>query len=477
MTASPASSGEPAGLAEAAAAIRAGRVSSVELTQAALARAEALQPSLNAFIAIETEAAVAAARAADEAIAAGRPLGPLHGVPLAHKDMYDRAGQVTGCGSAISAGHVATSTSTAIARLEAAGALSIGRLNMSEFAMGPTGHNAHHGRACNPADPERITGGSSSGSGAAVGAGIVRAALGSDTGGSIRLPAACCGVVGIKPTQGRVSRHGAMPLSFSQDCVGPLAASMADAWLVLRLIAGPDGLDPTCAEAAPLAALRDDLSDLRIGIGEGPFAEGLAPEVAAAVDDAARALSPLAASVAPVGMPDLSSVAELANVVAMAEAAAVHFDWLRDRPQDYGPQPRMRLAQALAIPAPLYVRALQIRAVMLAEFVETVFSRCDVLVVPAMPFLPPLSAEVDVGDDPRMNAVVSAMTSFTRPFSYLGLPVVTLPGGRSAGGLPVGLQVVAAPWREDLAAAVAARLEAALALDSFARPLPLRPAA
>jgi aspartyl-tRNA(Asn)/glutamyl-tRNA(Gln) amidotransferase subunit A len=477
MTAAAVAPGEPAGLAEAAAAIRERRISSVELTQAALARAQALQPGLNAFIAIEGEAALAAAQAADEAVAAGRPLGPLHGVPLAHKDMYDRAGRITGCGSAIRAGHVATATSTAMARLEAAGALTIGRLNMSEFAMGPTGHNAHHGRACNPADPERITGGSSSGSGAAVGAGIVGAALGSDTGGSIRLPAACCGVVGIKATQGRVSRHGAMPLSFSQDCVGPLAASVADAWLVLRLIAGPDGLDPTCMDAAPLGALREDLSDLRIGIGRGMFAEGLAPEVAAAVADAAHALSPLVATVAPVGMPDLAAIAELANVVAMSEAAAVHFDWLRDRPQDYGPQPRMRLAQALAIPAPLYVRALQIRAVMLSEFIDAVFSRCDVLVVPAMPFLPPLSSEVDVGDDPRMNAVVSAMTSFTRPFSYLGLPVVTLPGGRSAGGLPVGLQIVAAPWREDLAASVAARLETALALGSFARPLPLRPAA
>ncbi len=477
MTRLSAAGGEPLGLAEAAAAIRERRITSVELTQAALARAEALQPTLNAFIAIEADAALAAAASADAAVAAGRPLSALHGVPLAHKDMYDRAGRITGCGSAIRAGNVATATSTVMARLAAAGAISIGRLNMSEFAMGPTGHNAHHGRARNPADPDRITGGSSSGSGAAVGAGIVRAALGSDTGGSIRLPAACCGIVGIKPTQGRVSRHGVMPLSFSQDCVGPLAASVADAWMVLRLIAGPDGLDPTCEDAASLGPIGEDVSNLRIGIGEGPFAEGLSPEVAAAVADAARALSPQTASVVPVGMPDLSAVAELANVVAMSEAAAVHFDWLRDRPQAYGPQPRMRLAQALAIPAPLYVRALQIRAVLLAEFVETVFSRCDVLVVPAMPFLPPLSADVDVGDDPRMNAVVSAKTSFTRPFSYLGLPAVTLPGGRSAGGLPIGLQIVAAPWREDLAAAVAARLETTLALGSFARPMDLQPAA
>lgn len=228
----------PTTLKEAAEAILAGRITSVEMTTAALARAKSSHERLNAFIEIEEGPVLEAARAADVALAAGRTVGPLHGVPLAHKDMYDRAGFVTGCGSKIRKGHVATSTSTVMQRLQAAGALSIGRLNMSEFAMGPTGHNFHHGRALNPIDAARITGGSSSGSGSAVGGGVVLAALGSDTGGSIRLPAACCGTVGIKPTQGRVSRHGAMPLSFSQDCVGPLARSVADAYLLLQLIAG-----------------------------------------------------------------------------------------------------------------------------------------------------------------------------------------------------------------------------------------------
>ncbi|MBO9134709.1 MULTISPECIES: amidase [Rhizobium] len=467
----------PTTLKEAAEAILAGRITSVEMTTAALARAKSSHERLNAFIEIEEGPVLEAARAADVALAAGRTVGPLHGVPLAHKDMYDRAGFVTGCGSKIRKGHVATSTSTVMQRLQAAGALSIGRLNMSEFAMGPTGHNFHHGRALNPIDAARITGGSSSGSGSAVGGGVVLAALGSDTGGSIRLPAACCGTVGIKPTQGRVSRHGAMPLSFSQDCVGPLARSVADAYLLLQLIAGPDGHDTTCMDADKPGALLSDLSSLRIGIAGGPFADGLESDVAGGMETAIRALSPDVAGIAAAPLPDLSAIAELANAVAMAEAGTVHFDWMRERPEDYGPQIRMRLSQSLAIPAPIYLRALQMRSVMLREFLETTFAGIDVLIAPTMPFIPPLSSEVDVGTSPTMNAVVSAMTAFTRPFSYLGLPVVTVPVSMSAGGLPIALQIVARPWREDLAASVALRLERAVGLTAFTDPSLARPAA
>mgnify|MGYP000600811085 CR=1 FL=1 len=183
--------------------------------------------------------------------------------------------------------------------------------------------------------------------------------------------------------------------------------------------------------------------------------------------DAIKALEPATSTVAAIGMADFDAVAELANVVAMAEAGAVHFDWLRDRPDDYGPQVGMRLAQALAMPAPIYIRALQIRAVMLRQVLDSVFVDCDVLVVPAMPFLPPMAADVDVGAGAKMNSVVSDMTRFTRLFSYLGLPVVTLPAARSRDGLPVGVQIVAAPWREDLAASVAAHLEQVLALGPF----------
>ncbi|HWU64424.1 MAG TPA: amidase [Ensifer sp.] len=457
----------PTSLQQAASLIRNGQVSSVALTQAAIERAKAAQPRLNAFIAIEEDAAMAAAEAADRWQAQGRPLGPLHGVPLAHKDMYDRKGMVTACGSKIRAAHVATATSTVMQRLEAAGAVSIGRLNMSEFAMGPTGHNAHHGRARNPVDPERITGGSSSGSGAAVGAGVVLAALGSDTGGSIRLPAACCGVAGIKPTQGRVSRHGVMPLSFSQDCVGPLGAHVEDAYRLLQVVSGADPHDPTCERLSPPGDLVDDLTAIRIGRLGGLFETDVETVVADGLASALEALEPHVASIGGARHSDLSAVAELANVVAMAEAGAVHFDWMRERPEDYGPQIRMRLSQSLAMPAPIYIRALQTRSLMLAEFLETAFAAADVLVSPVMPFVPPRSADVDIGASPQMNRVVSAMTAFTRPFSYLGLPVVTLPVAISLEGLPIGIQIIGRPWREQQIASVARRLERELSLKPF----------
>jgi aspartyl-tRNA(Asn)/glutamyl-tRNA(Gln) amidotransferase subunit A len=466
---------DPATLSEAANLVRSGKVSSVDLTLAALDRAEATHARLNAFIEIDRDGALTAARAADKAVAEGRPLGPLHGVPLAHKDMYDHAGKITGCGSKIRAGHVATANASVIDRLQAAGTFSIGRLNMSEFAMGPTGHNHHHGRAINPIDSARITGGSSSGSGAAVGGGVVLAALGSDTGGSIRLPSACCGVVGIKPTQGRVPRTGVMPLSFSQDCVGPLARTVEDAFTILKVISGPDGKDGTCVDAG-LSPLSEDVSAIRIGLGGGMFLDGLTAEVAAAMDETIAALGPHVSSVSDIAMPDFGGIAELANVVAMSEAAAVHFDWMRDRPDDYGPQLQSRLAQALAVPAPIYLRAQQIRARMLEEFLQGAFAACDAIVVPAMPFVAPLDAEVNVGAGPRMNAVLAGMTVFTRPFSFLGLPVVTLPV-KNSNGLPVAIQIVARPWREDIAASVARKLETVLAVGRFHPLETIRPAA
>ncbi len=230
-------------LRDAAAAPPRGRVRAEALTEACLDRIERLQPKLNCFIRVTAEAARERARAADMAVKAGRPLGLLHGVPLAHKDMFYRAGEVCSCGSKIRADFAPDHTATVLTRLDAAGAAELGRLNMAEFAMGPTGHNEHFGRCRNPWNPDYITGGSSSGSGAAVAAGLVFGALGSDTGGSVRLPAAACGVAGIKPTLGRVSRHGAMPLSHSLDCIGVLARSVGDCARLLSVIAGADPHD------------------------------------------------------------------------------------------------------------------------------------------------------------------------------------------------------------------------------------------
>lgn len=454
-------------LDELAKAIRSGAASSFELTQDAIKKAKNSQSLINAFIAIEEPEALEAAKAADKARHSGQPLGPLHGIPLAHKDMFDRKGMVTGCGSRIRKDHVAQKTSTVMERLERAGAISIGRLNMSEFALGPTGDNAHFGRARNPVDPDLITGGSSSGSGAAVSAGIVPAALGSDTGGSIRLPAACCGTVGIKPTQGRVSRFGAMPLSFSQDCVGPLARTVDDAYQILQCISGPDGKDPSCAAIDKPANLTNEISDLRVGSPGGFFENGIDHEVALGVETALKAVEPFVAKVATAKLPDISEVPELANIVAIAEAGTFHYDWMRDRADDYGPQVRMRLSQSMAIPSPVYLRALQKRAVMLGAFLAVAFKEADVLIVPAMPFPAPLSADVDVGASPEMNRIVSAITRFTRPFSFLGLPVVTIPVAHSGKGLPIAIQIVGKPWEEQKICSLARTLQKVLALKPF----------
>ncbi|WP_075214265.1 amidase [Mongoliimonas terrestris] len=437
-------------LTEVATALRDRTVSSVELTSALLDRIAAWNGVVNAFVAVEAETALAAAKAADAARAAGQPIGPLAGIPLAHKDMYDRAGVVTGCGSRIRAGHVATETATVMARLEAAGALHLGRLNMSEFALGPTGLNAHHGRACNPWDPAVVTGGSSSGSGAAVAAGLAYGALGSDTGGSIRLPSAICGIAGLKPTQGRVSRHGVMPLSFSQDCVGPMAPTVEDVALLYGVIAGADPKDPT-ASTRPVTVpkVRSRLDGVRIGLSDwtGADFDGL---TASAHADARRILEGLGATVVSVEMPDPMALGELSNVVAMTEAAAIHMDWLSTRPEDYGDQVRARLRQGLTVPAALYLRAIQMRTVLVGRIVEEVFGRCDVVMLPVLPFVPPTSAEMD-GDPaggaavPRMVAV---MARFTRPISYLGLPGLSVPIGRSHGNLPIGMQLVGRPFDE-----------------------------
>ena len=236
-------------LKDLAAAIRRRKVSSVEITKALLARIDQWQPALNAFARVEAEDALKAAKAADRALGAGKAKGPLHGVPVAHKDMYYSKGKLAECGSKIRKGWIAPATSTAVERLEAAGSFRLGALNMVEFAYGPTGHNVHTDNVRNPWDASRITGGSSSGSGSAVGARLVPMALGSDTGGSIRMPAHFCGTSGFKPTNGRVSRANAMPLSFTLDTVGPLAQTAEDCAIVLSVIAGPDPLDPTTALA------------------------------------------------------------------------------------------------------------------------------------------------------------------------------------------------------------------------------------
>ena len=440
-------------LAEVAEAIATRRLSSEEVTRACLERAERLQPTLNAFIALEGDAALAAARAADAALAAGGPCGPLHGVPLAHKDMVYRAGRVCSCGSAIRRDWRPEHTATVLERLDAAGALELGRLNMAEFALGPTGHNAHYGHCHNPWHPAHVTGGSSSGSGAAVAARVVYGALGSDTGGSVRIPSAFCGLVGLKPTQGRVSRHGLMPLSFSLDQGGPLARTARDCARLARVIAGADPHDPTAA-AVPVpdyeAGLERSVRGLRVGVPAAYFEDGAAPEVLAALAAAREVLRGLGCTLHPLELPESGRLTELANVIQSAEGAAVHRRWLAERPDDYAPQIRARLRPGLLIPATRYLDALALRGVLAEQTAREVFSRVDVLHVPTVPFPAPTIADTDVDASPGFRELLGRVARCTRPFNFLGLPALSVPMGFSGAGLPLGFQLVGRPFGEGL---------------------------
>ncbi len=441
-------------LTETVAAIRRKEVSSVEVTRACLARIEALQPALNCFISLQAEAALQAATEADRRLASGDELGALHGVPLAHKDMFYRAGRVSACGSRILADFVPEVTSTALARLDRAGALDIARLNMVEFALGTTGHNEITGAVRNPWNPAHVTGGSSSGPGAAVAARLVYGALGSDTGGSIRLPAAACGLVGVKPTFGRVSRHGAMPLSFTLDTVGPLARGVADAALILQTIAGPDPNDPTTgSEPVPdyLSDLEAGVRGLRIATPENYFYDPVDAEVAALARASLEVFAALGAEIVPVEMP--ASI-ELGNPLTMlilaVEGVAFHGRWLEERRADYGRQTLGRLLPGLLYPAKRYVEALNLRRKVVDELREAVFERADVLHTPVWPFPLPTIEESDLAANPGFTEFIAATGHCSRPVNYAGLPGVSVPAGFTANGLPSAFQLVGRPFDEAL---------------------------
>ncbi|MCH6588831.1 MAG: amidase, partial [Proteobacteria bacterium] len=441
-------------LTELAAAIATKKVSSLEATRNCVERLERYGPVLNSVAALDAEAALDAAAAADAALAAGRASGPMHGVPLAHKDMYYRAGRPSACGSKILADFVPDVTSTALARLDRAGALDIARLNMVEFALGTTGHNEITGAVRNPWNPAHVTGGSSSGPGAAVAARLVYGALGSDTGGSIRLPAAACGLVGVKPTFGRVSRHGAMPLSFTLDTVGPLARGVADAALILQTIAGPDPNDPTTgSEPVPdyLSDLEAGVRGLRIATPENYFYDPVDAEVAALARASLEVFAALGAEIVPVEMP--ASI-ELGNPLTMlilaVEGAAFHGRWLEQRRADYGRQTLGRLLPGLLYPAKRYVEALNLRRKFVDELRQAVFERADVLHTPVWPFPLPTIEESDLAANPGFTEFIAATGHCSRPVNYAGLPGVSVPAGFTANGLPSAFQLVGRPFDEAL---------------------------
>jgi aspartyl-tRNA(Asn)/glutamyl-tRNA(Gln) amidotransferase subunit A len=441
------------GLIETAEGIASGNFSSEAVTRACIERIEAAQPHLNCFIRLEAEEAIDAAKAADAKRARGEALGPLHGVPLAHKDMFYRAGKPATGGNAIQWDFVPDYTATVIERLAAAGALCLGGLNMSEFASGPVGQNQHFGDCRNPWNTAHAPGGSSSGSGSAVAGRLVHGALGSDTGGSVRIPAALCGLVGMKGTQGRVSRYGGMPLSFSLDCFGPLARTVDDCARLYQVIAGADPMDPT-ASLEPVGdyegAAKKPVKSLRIGIDYRHG--GIAPsgEVVDAIKAALGVYGDLGVEIVEVTMPDQDELNALSNVITRSEAATLHRKWLRTRRDDYSPQVRRRIEIGLALPATRYIEALSLRSHHLQRLIDAVFTKCDALILPSVGESSPTLAELDVGDSDALPAMLMRLTGYTRPVNYYGVPALTVPAGFAGNGLPLGFQLVGRPFDEAL---------------------------
>jgi len=438
-------------LIEASAALAARRVSSVELTQACLERAQAIQPRVNCFLALEADAALAEARAADDAMARGECRGPLHGVPLAHKDMFYRAGRVTTAGSKIRRDFVATSDSAVARRLYAAGAVWLGNLNMSEFAANPAGHNVHYGHCRNPWDPECITGGSSSGSAAAVAARACYGSIGSDTGGSIRVPASICGVVGLKLTHGRVSRHGAIPRSWSLDCVGPLARTARDCALLAAAIAGRDPADPVTSDLPVpdyAGVLERPVAKLRLGVPRNFFFDELDDSVRARLEAAADVLASLGMRRIEVAVPDQERVYTISDALGKSEAATMHGRWIRERPQDYSLFVRSRIEAGFHVAATRYLEALSLRGRILADFVAQAFGAADVLLVPVVSLQVPKLAQTEVGNPADVQRVIVRLTRCTRTINYLGLPAISVPCGFTDNGMPTGFQLIGRPFSE-----------------------------
>jgi len=443
--------------------IRQRRVSSVEATQACLAQIERWQPAINCFIGLAADEALESAARADREIAADGWRGALHGVPIAYKDMFARSGKRATFGSKVRGDFIATTTATVIERLDRAGAILLGGLNMGEFAISPTGHNVHFGDCRNPWNRERVTGGSSSGSGAATAARTVFAALGSDTGGSIRLPAAICGVSGIKPTNGLVSNSGCMPRSWSLDTVGPLARTVRDCAIVLDAIAGPDPRDPRTfgARFAGLAtAERTDLRGTRIGFPDGdPFwsvAENLRPLFA----DALRVLEGLGAAVRAPNLPDVRRYYDPANLINKVEGVSAHRAALASRDGEaLSASALSRLEPGLHIPATHYLDAQRSRGPLLREFVTTCFAHVDVVLLPVMATATPTIEETRFTASGSQPELVSQMTGLTRWVNFLGLPALSCPCGFDGDGMPVGFQLVGRPLSEALLAGIGAAFQ------------------
>jgi aspartyl-tRNA(Asn)/glutamyl-tRNA(Gln) amidotransferase subunit A len=433
-----------------AAAVTSGETTAVAVAQAHLDRIAALDTGLGAFTAVTAERALAKAAAVDAARTAGQPIGPLAGVPFAVKNLFDIAGVVTLAGSKINAENPpAENDATLVERMEAAGAVCLGALNMGEYAYDFTGENAHHGPSRNPHDPDHMSGGSSGGSGTAVAAGLVPIALGSDTNGSIRVPSSLCGLFGLKPTYGRLSRARTFPFVASLDHLGPLARSPRDLALSYDAMQGPDPGDPACRNgpvepAAP--SLDSGIGGLRIATAGGYFAQGALPEAFAAVAEVAKALGASRS----VEIPEAARARAAAYVITTSEGAALHLKRLQTRPGDFDPDVRDRLIAGAMVPAAWVAQAQKFRR-WYREQVLRLFENVDLILAPATPCRAPRIGQKTMVLGGAEMPVRPNLGLFTQPISFIGLPVVAVPVWTAGERLPIAVQVIAPPWREDLA--------------------------
>ena len=428
---------------QAADALGDGSLTSVALTEAVLARVEQTEPAINAYITVTADLARKQAADADADLQAGRDRGPLHGIPFALKDLYDTAGIPTTGGSGFLRDRVPTHDAFVVTKLREAGVVLTGKLNLHEFALGTSSNNPHYGPVRNPWDTARVPGGSSGGSAAALVVGSCLGTLGSDTGGSIRIPAALCGVVGLKPTYGRCSRRGVLPLSWSLDHVGPLARTVEDAALILNAIAGHDPDDPGSSDEPVddyTADLGRDLRGLRVGLLRAPLWERCDDEVVAACEAALDVFRDLGATITDVSLPLLRQSGR--SPVLLAEAAAYHHRWLRERPDDYGDLVRTTLEAASVVPATVYINAQRMRRRVIEE-TRALLRTVDVLVSPTTAFVAP---PIDT-DEPGFR-----LARLTAPYNLSGIPAISVPCGfaQTAGGagLPIGLMIGARHFDE-----------------------------
>ncbi len=442
-------------ISEVTASVAAGRITSEKLTENCLSVIEKLNPKLNAFITVTAEEALQQARQADKEIAAGRRIGPLHGIPISLKDLIDQKGVATTAASQVRRDHQAAADAVVTSRLRRAGAVFVGKTNLHEFAFGTTSEDSGYGPVLNPLDPNRSPGGSSGGSAVSVATGMALGTVGTDTGGSIRIPAAACGIVGLKPEWGHISASGVVPLSRQLDHVGPLAASVADAWMLYNAMQ-PEGSQISDAlEAAPLQGLR-------IGKLGGYFFDRLDADVESGVLSTIEKLQQRGATVTEVDVPHAADMAAIYLHLVFGDAAEYHARTLVSRPQDYTTPVRLRLEMARYVLAEDYIRALRGKAVISRE-VTRALEGVDVLALPALAIpAPPLGAAtmpVKGGQD----QVRALMLRCTQPFNLSGHPAISIPCGKTRHGMPIGLQLVGHKGRTPALVQAALAAEAAIA--------------